>query len=64
MSGPNETREAIARAINLIRQGQWVLAERTLGQLLLAQPREPDGLQLMGLVRVNYRFGGPIVAKY
>jgi tetratricopeptide (TPR) repeat protein len=53
MSGPNQTRAAIAHAINLIRQGQWELAERTLGQLLLAQPKQPDGLQLMGLVRAN-----------
>jgi tetratricopeptide (TPR) repeat protein len=53
MSGSSQHSVPIARAIDLIRRGQWELAERTLGQVLLAQPREPDGLQLMGLVRAN-----------
>ncbi|MEI9990400.1 MAG: tetratricopeptide repeat protein [Rhizomicrobium sp.] len=53
MSGQNQTAEPIAQAINLIRQGLWELAERVLGQLLSVRPFEPDGLQLMGLVRAN-----------
>ena len=51
MSGPGQPQ--IARAVNLIRQGQWELAERTLSAILSAQPLEPDGLQLMGLIRAD-----------
>jgi len=45
----------IAQVANLIQQGQWQLAESLLTQLLGARPMEPDGLQLMGLVRANQR---------
>lgn len=44
---------AIVQAVRLIQQGQWGLAERTLGQVLAVRPLEPDALQLMGLVRGN-----------
>ncbi len=53
MSGPSQIAAPIARTIDLIRQGQWEMAERLLGKVLAAQPLEPDGLQLMGLVRAN-----------
>ena len=46
---PNEA--TIAKAANLVRQGRWPEAEQLLGQVLGADPREPDGLQLLGLVR-------------
>ena len=53
MSGPSQIAAPIARAISLIRQGHWEMAERILSNVLSAQPQEPDGLQLMGLVRAN-----------
>lgn len=43
----------IKQAIAMIDQGQWVSAERALDQLLGQRPLEPDGLQLMGLVRAQ-----------
>ena len=54
MSGSGQQMAApIAQAVNLIRQGQWELAERVVSALLSTRPLEPDGLQLMGLVRAN-----------
>ena len=53
MSGPGLIAAPIVRAINLIRQGQWELAERVLSEVLSVRPQEPDGLQLMGLVRAE-----------
>jgi tetratricopeptide (TPR) repeat protein len=41
----------ILQAAHLIRQGQWQPAEAVLAQLLAADSGEPDGLQLLGLVR-------------
>ncbi len=53
MSGQGQIAGPIAQAINLIRQHQWGSAERVLSQVLSVRPLEPDGLQLMGLVRAN-----------
>jgi tetratricopeptide (TPR) repeat protein len=44
---------SILQAANLVRQRQWSEAEAVLTQLLASHPGEPDGLQLMGLVREN-----------
>jgi len=42
---------SILQAADLIRQGRWQQAEAVLAPVLGANPREPDGLQLLGLVR-------------
>ena len=44
---------SILQAAGLVRQGQWRQAEGVLAQVLSAHPGEPDGLQLLGLVREN-----------
>jgi tetratricopeptide (TPR) repeat protein len=47
------TAASILRAAEFVRHGQWPQAEAILLQLLSAKPQEPDGLQLLGLVREN-----------
>ena len=42
---------SILQAADLVQQGQWQQAEAVLAQVLAADPGEPDGLQLLGLVR-------------
>ena len=50
--GPsNAIAASILQAADLVRQGGWPQAELALTRLLAAHPDEPDGLQLMGLVR-------------
>ena len=44
---------SIQQAVELLRHGQWQQAEALLMPVLVAQPSEPDGLQLLGLVREN-----------
>ena len=52
--GPTDlTAASIQQAANLVRQRQWPEAEAVLSQLLASHPGEPDGLQLLGLVREN-----------
>src|SRR5476649_1572383 len=53
MSGPSQIAATISQIVALIQQGQWLLAEQRLAQLLAQRPAEPDALQLMGLVRAN-----------
>ncbi|MEJ1967954.1 MAG: tetratricopeptide repeat protein [Rhizomicrobium sp.] len=55
---------SIVQAVGLINQGQWGLAERVLGQVLGVAPREPDGLQLMGVVRAAQGRNGEAEALY
>ena len=51
-SGPTDfTATSILQAAELVRRGRWQQAEQLLTQLLAAHPGEPDGLQLLGLVR-------------
>jgi len=42
---------SILQAADLVQKGQWRQAEDVLAQVLAANPSEPDGLQLLGLVR-------------
>jgi tetratricopeptide (TPR) repeat protein len=42
---------SILKAADFVRHGQWQQAETVLAQVLAARPDEPDGLQLLGLVR-------------
>jgi len=42
---------SILRAADFVQQGQWRQAEEILAQVLAANPGQPDGLQLQGLVR-------------
>jgi len=52
--GPTDFLAAsILRAADFVRRRQWPQAETLLTQLLTAHPGEPDGLQLLGLVREN-----------
>jgi len=44
---------SILQAAELVRRRLWPQAENLLIQLLAAHPGEPDGLQLLGLVREN-----------
>jgi len=44
---------SILQAADFVRQGEWRRAEALLTQVLAANPGEPDGLQLLGLVREN-----------
>jgi tetratricopeptide (TPR) repeat protein len=44
---------SILQAADFVRQGRWQEAEAVLAHVLAAAPGEPDGLQLMGLVREN-----------
>jgi tetratricopeptide (TPR) repeat protein len=44
---------SILQAAEFVRQGQWQQADALLGRVLAAHPDEPDGLQLLGLVREN-----------
>ena len=53
MSGAGPSTAQVAQAVNLIRQNQWESAERVVSALLSVRPLEPDGLQLMGLIRAN-----------
>jgi tetratricopeptide (TPR) repeat protein len=41
----------ILQAADFVRQGQWQQADALLARVLAANPNEPDGLQLLGLVR-------------
>lgn len=43
----------ISRILASMSQGQWPLAEQMAGQILAADRNEPDGLQLMGIVRAQ-----------
>src|SRR5437868_14869913 len=53
-TGPTDIIAAsILPAAELMRHGRWQQAEAILTQLLAAHPGEPDGLQLLGLVREN-----------
>jgi len=49
----NRVAASILEAANFVRQGQWDPADALLTQVLLSHPDEPDGLQLLGLVREN-----------
>jgi len=42
---------SILQAADLVQQGRWPPAEEMLAQVLAANPGEPDGLQLLALVR-------------
>lgn len=55
MSGhpTNRLAASILEAANFVRQGQWREADTLLTQVLASHPGEPDGLQLLGLVREN-----------
>ena len=53
MSGANPIPALIAQAVKMIAQGQWEMAERTLGKVLVARSAEPAALQLMGVVRAR-----------
>jgi tetratricopeptide (TPR) repeat protein len=44
---------SILEAANFVRQGQWPQADALLAKVLACNPDEPDGLQLLGLVREN-----------
>jgi tetratricopeptide (TPR) repeat protein len=51
---PTDTIAAsILRAAHFVQQRQWPQAEEALAHVLAANPVEPDGLQLLGLVREN-----------
>src|SRR5476649_758845 len=49
----NNLAASILQAANLVQQGQWRQAEVVLAQVLAANPSEPDGLQLLALIREN-----------
>src|SRR3569833_4463129 len=50
--GPTDAIAAsILRAADIVQRKQWPQAETVLIPLLAAHPGEPDGLQLLGLVR-------------
>ena len=52
--GPTDLIAAsILQAADFVRQGEWRRAEASLAQVLAGNPGEPDGLQLLGLVREN-----------
>ena len=52
--GPTDFLAAsVLQAADFVRRRQWPQAEALLAQLLAAHPHEPDGLQLLGLVREN-----------
>ena len=44
---------SILQAADFVRQGRWQEADTVLARVLAAHPDEPDGLQLLGLVREN-----------
>jgi tetratricopeptide (TPR) repeat protein len=44
---------SILQAADFVKQGRWQEAEDLLARVLAANPGEPDGLQLLGLVREN-----------
>ena len=50
---PNPFAASLLQAADLIRHGQWPAAEQALAPVLRADPREPDGLQLLGVVRAK-----------
>jgi tetratricopeptide (TPR) repeat protein len=43
----------IAQVLSLMQQGQWQAAEHAVGRILGRSRFDPDGLQLMGIVRAN-----------
>ena len=44
---------SILQAADFVRHGRWQEAEEILARVLAVNPDEPDGLQLLGLVREN-----------
>ena len=44
---------SILQAADFVRHGRWQEAEEVLARVLAVHPGEPDGLQLLGLVREN-----------
>jgi tetratricopeptide (TPR) repeat protein len=44
---------SILQAADFVRQGRWRQADALLARVLASNPGEPDGLQLLGLVREN-----------
>ncbi|HEY8255060.1 MAG TPA: tetratricopeptide repeat protein [Rhizomicrobium sp.] len=44
---------SILQAADFVRHGRWQEADAVLARVLAAHPDEPDGLQLLGLVREN-----------
>ena len=44
---------SILQAADFVRHGRWQEADAVLARVLTAHPDEPDGLQLLGLVREN-----------
>jgi len=57
----NSLAASILQAASLVQRGQWQQAEAVLAQVLAANPGEPDGLQLLGLVREHQ--GSPAEAQ-
>lgn len=54
MPGPTDLIAAsILQAADLVQHGRWLEAETVLAKILAARADEPDGLQLLGLVREN-----------
>ncbi|HYS46600.1 MAG TPA: tetratricopeptide repeat protein, partial [Rhizomicrobium sp.] len=51
MKPTNDFAASILQAADLVQRSQWRQAEELLAQVLAANPGEPDGLQLLGLVR-------------
>src|SRR5690242_9762663 len=49
--GSGSIATSILQAADLIRHGRWQEADQILARVLAAHPDEPDGLQLLGLVR-------------
>lgn len=50
---PSQFAAPITRALEFMRQGLWTQAEQVVAQILARDRAEPDGLQLMGLVRAQ-----------
>jgi len=51
--GPDSIGVLIHQVADFVRHGRWQEAETELARVLAANPDEPDGLQLLGLVREN-----------
>jgi tetratricopeptide (TPR) repeat protein len=49
----NQNAALFTQVVGLINQRQWAAAEQLLAQVLRVRPADPDGLQLLGLVRAN-----------
>ncbi|MBS0469996.1 MAG: tetratricopeptide repeat protein [Proteobacteria bacterium] len=47
----NQIAAPLARAIGFLQKGQWAQAEQALAPYLATRTRDPDGLQLLGVVR-------------